>query len=138
MSEETKEIAEFPVEPSKSEIMVDRTDPMMVIAEAVKSGNVSVENLERLMAMRREIKAEKAREAYHHAKNELQAELPVVGKTEKAGSGNFTYPYAPLEVILLAKNKDGKTALDIAKKSKMGKLEEYLKQKGAKHGWEIR
>lgn len=66
-----------------------------LIAQAIKK-NVPVESLERLLAMRRELKAERAKEAYDQAMAEFQAECPTIEKTKQA----YGYKYAPLESIV--------------------------------------
>lgn len=75
-----------------------------LIQQAIVSQS-SVETLERLMAMRRELKAEKGREAYFVALADFQAECPtivkakaVLNKPEKGGG--VRYRFAPLDVIV--------------------------------------
>jgi hypothetical protein len=75
------------------------------ISQAIQKG-VPVETLERLLAMRQQLKAEFAKEAFNRALAEFQAECPVIEKTKKVDftskrTGNRTnYAYAPLEVIV--------------------------------------
>jgi len=63
--------------------------------------NVPVETMERLLAMRRELKEEQAREAFYHDFALLQKEMPLIKKTrfipKKNGKG---YHYAPFEDIV--------------------------------------
>ena len=70
-----------------------------LISQAINK-NVPVETMEKLLAMRRELKAEKAKEDYDYAMAQFQSECPTIGKNKKAGSGSFTYMYAPLEDIV--------------------------------------
>ncbi len=64
--------------------------------------NVPVESLERLLAMRRELKAEWAKEQYNRAMSNFQAECPTIVKTKqvKTNEGANAYKYAPLESIV--------------------------------------
>lgn len=71
----------------------------MLISRAIDK-NVSVETMEKLLAMRRELKAEKARELYIKAMAKFQSECPIITKSSNAGTGNFTYKYASLEHIV--------------------------------------
>jgi hypothetical protein len=65
--------------------------------------NIGVETMEKLLAMRRELKAEWARERYHEALSDFQAECPIIEKkTVVMNKGGVTerYRYASLEDIL--------------------------------------
>jgi hypothetical protein len=65
--------------------------------------NSSVETLERLMAIRRELKAEAAKEAFERSMAAFQADCPTIAKTKQVmnKTGNSVrYCYAPLEVII--------------------------------------
>lgn len=72
----------------------------MLMVEAVRSGNIEV--MERVMAIRRELKAEAAREAFFDAFAEFQSECPIIKKTKwvKSSTGANLYAYAPLEQII--------------------------------------
>lgn len=72
-----------------------------LISQAISSG-VSVDTMERLLAMRRELKAEKAKEDYDNAMAKFQQECPVIAKTKKVytNSNQLAYSYAPLESIV--------------------------------------
>lgn len=61
-----------------------------------------VETMEKLLAMRRELKAEYAKEQFDKAMAKFQFECPVIRKTKdvKTNSGAHAYYYAPLEVIV--------------------------------------
>lgn len=72
-----------------------------LLAMAVEQG-VPVETLERLLAMRTQLKAESAREAFLEALSAFQAECPVIAKGRSAGTGSYVYRYAPLEDIVHA------------------------------------
>ena len=62
----------------------------------------SIDVMERLFLMRRELKAEAAREAFFTALSKLQAEMPAIEKTKqvKEASGKVRYSYAPLDSIV--------------------------------------
>lgn len=71
-----------------------------VLMRAVESG-ANIETLERLMTIRREIKAEQAQEAFYKSLSQFQADCPVIKKTKAVHSkGELRYRYAPLEVIM--------------------------------------
>lgn len=78
--------------------------PEKLIQLAIQN-NTPVEVMERLLAMSKEIKADRAKEAFDKAMSQLLSEMPVISKNQRAGSGSFTYKYAPLEDIV-AKVKD--------------------------------
>ena len=89
-----------------SELAVKQTaitsiDPESLIAKAIES-NVPVETLERLLAMRSELKAEQAKEAFYQALSDFQSECPIIKKTKqvKNKDGSVRYSYAPLDSII--------------------------------------
>ena len=86
--------------PVEDTAIVPRGDVDMLMVEAVRSGNIEV--MERVMAIRRELKAEAAKEAFFDAFAEFQAECPIIKKTKwvKSSGGANLYAYAPLEQII--------------------------------------
>lgn len=77
-----------------------------LIAKAIEHG-LSVEGLERLLAMRERLKAEAAREAFYAALSAFQSECPVVAKrktarVESKSGASYSYRYAPLDDIVEA------------------------------------
>ena len=72
-----------------------------MITLAVERG-ASVDTIERLMAIRREVRAEQAKEAFDRAMSAFQAECPVIHKTKAVptDSGGIAYKYAPIESIV--------------------------------------
>lgn len=80
--------------------MVPRGDVDMLMVEAVRSGNIEV--MERVMAIRRELKAEAAREAFFAAMAAFRSECPVIKRTKPVWNKEHTrimYHYAPLDQI---------------------------------------
>jgi ERF superfamily. len=74
----------------------------MLISKAVDR-NVSIETMERLLAMRKELRAEKAKEAFDADMASFQGECPTIKKTKAGGkteSGVVAYHYAPIEAIV--------------------------------------
>lgn len=67
-----------------------------LMVHAVQTGNI--DTMERVMAIRRELKAEAAKEAFFTALSAFQSECPVIKKSKQGGGGK--YWYAPLDVIL--------------------------------------
>ena len=103
--------------PLKEPVVVERAsfgvraitavDPQALLAQAIDKG-MPVESMERLLAMRREMKAEWARDQFFAALTGFQRECPVVEKAkkvmnkDKGGDKKATvrYSYAPLEDIV--------------------------------------
>lgn len=90
-----------------SELAVKQTteiaplDPESLIMKAIESG-VPVETMERLLAMRSELKAEQAKEAFYGALSGFQSSCPIIKKTKqvKNKDGSVRYSYAPLDSII--------------------------------------
>lgn len=97
--EETQEIA--PVQ--SVQIQQDQNNQIdMLISKAIDR-NVSIETMERLLAMRKELRAEKAKEAFDADMASFQGECPTIKKTKagaKTKSGIVAYHYAPIESIV--------------------------------------
>lgn len=72
-----------------------------LIAQAIQA-SVPVETMEKLMAMRRELREEYAKEQYDRAMAAFQGECPIIMKTKKVrtNSGVEAYSFAPLETIV--------------------------------------
>lgn len=72
-----------------------------LIGQAIRS-KVSVDTMERLLAMRKELKQEYAKEQFDRAMADFQAECPTIVKTKevKTKSGMVAYRYAPIESIV--------------------------------------
>jgi len=72
-----------------------------LIAMAVQS-QASVENLERLLAMRRELKAEYALTQYNKAMAAFQAACPIIKKNKMVptNDGRVGYRFAPMDAII--------------------------------------
>lgn len=71
------------------------------ITKAIET-NVPIETMERLFALRKEVKAEQAEEAFDEALSQAQGEFPIVKKTKDGGrtqGGSVAYKYAPIEDI---------------------------------------
>lgn len=64
--------------------------------------NAPVETMERLFALRKEMKAETAKEAFISAMSNFQSECPTIKKTKevRTKSGDVAYRYAPIESIV--------------------------------------
>ena len=76
-------------------------NPEALIAQGIDKG-LPVETMERLLAMRRELKEEYARESYYSALMAFQKACPIIAKTKKVmdGSGRLLYKYAPIEEVI--------------------------------------
>jgi len=76
--------------------------PEKLIAQAIEKGT-PIETIERLLNMRRELKAEWAKEEFDKAMANFQGECPIIKKTKAGGqtkSGIVAYHYAPLPDII--------------------------------------
>lgn len=92
----------------KSDLVpVNDPTPMMsepstdqLISQAIEKG-VDVGTMERLLAMRKELRAEFAEEQYNRAMAKFQSECPVIEKRKQAKDGEkLLYKYAPLDDIV--------------------------------------
>lgn len=72
-----------------------QTEAERLIAMAIDKGT-PVESLEKLLAMRRELKAEQAKEAYDKAMANFQKYCPVIEKTKQG----YNYKYADFNAII--------------------------------------
>ncbi len=81
--------------------VVVKDEAEALISQAIDK-NVSVDIMERLLVIRRELKAEKAKEAYDGSMAAFQADCPVINKTKevKTSGGQVAYKYAPIESIV--------------------------------------
>lgn len=73
-----------------------------LIQQAITQG-ASVETMEKLLAMRRELRAEAAKEAFDEAMARFQAECPVIKKTSKVyekDKRTVRYSFAPIDSIV--------------------------------------
>lgn len=72
-----------------------------LISQAIQQ-KVPVETMERLLTIRRELKAEFAKEQFDQAMANFQAECPTIQKTKevKTKAGIVAYRYAPIESII--------------------------------------
>ena len=84
-------------------VMQDQAENL--IASAIDK-NVSVETMEKLLALRRELQEEWAKRRFDEAMSTFQGECPVIEKSRKVDftskrTGNRTaYSYAPLDAIM--------------------------------------
>ena len=88
-------------EKQETVIMAVRHDAEALIAKAIDK-KVPVETMERLLIMRRELKAEWAQTEFDKAMAAFQSECPIIKKTKgvRTDSEEIAYKYAPLESIV--------------------------------------
>lgn len=94
----TREVAVQP----KGQFDIEENTAERLMAQAI-TGNVPVEIMERLMSMRKELKAEWAKEQYNAAMAKFQSECPVIEKRKVARDEERKadlYKYAPLDDIV--------------------------------------
>ncbi|HEX9060871.1 MAG TPA: ERF family protein [Clostridia bacterium] len=75
--------------------IVPQDEATALISQAIDK-NVPVETMEKLLAMRRELKAEKSQEEFNKSMASFQSECPTIEKTKQG----YGYKYAPLESII--------------------------------------
>lgn len=94
-----KPAAPLPAEPTRLPV---RFDAESLIAKAIEH-NLPVETMERLLAMRAQLKAEAAREAFFRDLSGFQGEVPVIRKSRSVKNRDgksIRYRYASLEDIV--------------------------------------
>lgn len=82
-------------------IMPQDNSAEALISQAIIN-KVDVGTMERLLAMRTQIKAEHAKESFNRAMANFQAECPMIEKTKPVYTkdGRLAYKYAPIESIV--------------------------------------
>lgn len=93
-----------PVPMNPSDGIPQQSSADILLQKAVDKG-LSVETMERLVALRKELRAEQAKEAYDDAMAKMQGEIPVIEKTKKVynkppNDKTVRYCYAPLDSIV--------------------------------------
>lgn len=93
-----------PVQPEAHELQQAPKNELSaesLIAQAITNGT-PVDTMERLLAMRRELRAERAKELFDADMAKFQGACPVINKTKavKTKSGQTAYKYAPLDTIV--------------------------------------
>lgn len=89
-------------DPKTALMEVESADAATTLIARAIDKSVPIETMERLLAMRRELKAEAAREAFYLALAAFQSECPVIEKHKAVAGrdGKTRYHYAPLEDIV--------------------------------------
>ena len=78
-------------------------DPESIVRYALDKGIESVEVMERLLVMRKELKAEQAKKHFDQAMASFQSECPPIKKMKTVlnkGGASIRYKYAPLDDIV--------------------------------------
>jgi hypothetical protein len=85
------------------EIKIDVDNPMSILAGMAATGNLPLEQMEKLMDLRDRMEAQKAEKAYYQALSKFQRECPEIKKTIPAYDkfGNIRYYYANLDSIIM-------------------------------------
>ncbi len=106
-----KEVKDLVPKKKEPPTILKNPTPEMLISQAIDQ-QVPIEHMEKLMAMRRELKAEQAREAFFRDLAAFQAECPVIKKKKKVNNkdtygkkgevipGTVRYHFAPLDNIV--------------------------------------
>lgn len=86
----------------KAIIIKEKNEVSNFIQQAIEKG-LPVETMERLFALHKEVKAEKAREAFGQALANFQSEIPIIKKTKKVlnkDGRTIRYTYAPIDSVI--------------------------------------
>lgn len=88
-------------EPSQLQPMPDTNQAEVLIAQAIQQGT-PVETMEKLLAMRKELRAERAKEMFDKSMAKFQEECPVIEKKKVVNDkgGKERYKYATLDGIV--------------------------------------
>lgn len=92
-----------PLEPASTQLATTDALPSFAsIVEAVRGGQLSADSVEKLLAVYRELKADKAKEEYNMAFAAFQAECPHIPRTKKVdiSTAGIAYTYADIETIM--------------------------------------
>jgi hypothetical protein len=103
-ADETAEVVITPAAGAEEATLAPPLDAEGLIAKAIEH-NVSIDTLERLLALRERLRSERAREAFYQALAAFQGRCPIIPKTKTASiqserGANYKYAYAPLDVIV--------------------------------------
>lgn len=97
MEKDTIKTKESQLTPVNEEVAIEPLkDEAERLIELAITKKADVETMQKLMEMRREFKAEKAKEAYDKAMADFQSECPTIEKKKQG----YNYKYAPLETIV--------------------------------------
>jgi ERF superfamily len=103
--EETAEVVVTPPEGAEEAgALAPPLDAEALIAKAIEH-DVSIDTLERLLALRERLRSERAREAFYTALAAFQGRCPIIPKTKTASiqserGASYKYAYAPLDIIV--------------------------------------
>lgn len=95
MNKVAKTTQQSQLEAQEIQPVVIQDEAERLIAMAIDK-KVDVESLARLLEMRKDLRAEKAKEAFDRAMASFQAECPTIERTKQG----YNYKYAPFEVIV--------------------------------------
>lgn len=118
-----RKVRALPKPPGYSQALIS-IEPQALIRAAIDN-KAPVDIMERLFSLRERLQKEAAERAYRESMAILQAEFPVISKKQEAtrkkkGTTNdervHFYNYAPIEDIVSAKNKKGKTVAELISK----------------------
>ena len=87
----------------KTDVNIEQFSPENLISQAIDKA-LPVETMEKLLMMRRELKAEYAKEEFDSAMSRFQADCPIIEKNKSGPNG--VYKYAPLEEIVRQVKKE--------------------------------
>lgn len=110
MENEIVKVEEIP----KQDVMV-KTSPDSLLERAI-DGKLDITIIRELVLLKKQWDDEQARKAYVVAMGDFQRDCPIIVKSVEGGKtkgGEVAYKFAPMDVILSTKNKDGITVKDL-------------------------
>lgn len=108
--EEVIKVEEIP----KQDAMV-KSSPDSLLERAI-DGKLDITIIRELVLLKKQWDDEQARKAYTVAMGDFQRDCPIIIKSIDGGvtkTGQVAYKFAPMDVILATKNKDGVTVKDL-------------------------
>lgn len=112
MSEEIVKVEEVnKIEPNPQENKLVKVNPDAFLERAIDA-KLDINSLRELILLKKEWDADQAKKAYIEAMAKFQQECPVIVKSKQGGvtkTGQVAYRYAPIDVMLTTKDRDGKT-----------------------------
>lgn len=84
---------------NQKETSLARVDPQALISQAITAG-ASIDTMERLVALAKDVRIVQAREAWYAAMAEFQRQCPPIFKERTGKTQNYSYKYASIDDVL--------------------------------------
>ena len=102
---------EIKVEEIPRENKLQKIDPNVFIEQAIDA-KLDIHSLRELILLKKQWDADQAKKAYIEAMAQFQKECPIIIKSKSGGvtkTGVVAYKFAPIDIILTTKNKNGES-----------------------------